>query len=821
MKIPNLTYYTYSLIDAPKIHTDLLWDLTMLFVGLGTVYFVSIFIFRNSISRKNKNSTTKKLELSPKISEFLFHEEDDPIADKANYIDLKIEVREFIKIPANRKILTEVLLDLRKDVAGDTLKRLCKLYKDFGLHNDAYKKLKSWRWERVAKGILELTQMQVMESYGFIIKHINDKRPTVRRQAEIAVVSLKPEGINHFLDTTRYKISEWQQLKLLDVIRNQEDFKAPRFRSWLTSKNKHVVLFALRLIKYYNQNDANSSIIELIKHKDTNIRQEAIDCIREFLIFDAIDSLKSVFKKSTVDTKLCILEAFSHIGSATDISYLKALAQKESNFTVKSKILGTINTIAPETIMPTENIMEISDKAEVLEMETLAEDIERLEQITETTDTETPTAIENQLSLDKQIPTNQERIKMDIEETTNDDHIENENIDELLKILDARTKTNPAVTVNENEDEITFELSFELDDDFATHSEKSLISEDCKASNNEIPAIFDMNDIDSKKPQTPSEHVDNTPEKSHTTIDREEEMHNTRLQSVIGKILQNSKDMNHTPEMLTEDDINQDIVSEEENIEIFDICFMQELEDILSGIDEMIEDKDNQKTLPLDFLPIVKAENKTDGIGVTYEEVPFDKEPRMLDEHNRQSFTSDEEDIDMSFIPLVVDNDNHAPPNMDLDHGKTNEMKNKPPIPNVGFKGFSIFEELFRTCDTDSKLILLDEVLAVGDQKEIEFLDTLLDSPEKSIAEKAKEIKEKLAEKLSDSMNNGTLESIGIKEERGPKANIETIENAEQQDIFDFDFDLELEIDNEDTLKKKTLNNNWFLNHIIPSFLKR
>ena len=35
----------------------------------------------------------------------------------------------------------------------------------------------------------------------------------------------------------------------------------------------------------------------------------------------------------------------------------------------------------------------------------------------------------------------------------------------------------------------------------------------------------------------------------------------------------------------------------------------------------------------------------------------------------------------------------------------------------------SIFNELFRTCDAESKLILLDEILAVGDERDLKFFD--------------------------------------------------------------------------------------------------
>ncbi|WP_273566782.1 hypothetical protein [Maribacter halichondriae] len=297
MQIRIATYQAQALIGAPKIHTDLLWDLTFLFVGLAVLYFTGVFFFRNRISSQTKKLKLRKDEFSPMISEFLFYDDNASKDEKTRYIELKLEIRQLLKDDFNRKSLAEILLDLRKDVSGDTQLRLFKLYKDLGLHKDAYQKLKSWRWERVSKGIMELTQMQVVESYNLITKFINDKRSTIRKQAEIATVTLKPDGITYFLDTTRYKISEWQQLKILDVLRNFEDFQPPRFKAWLTSTNRHVVLFALRLIKYYNQNDVNASLVVLVKHKNDQIKTEALKCIKEFNVFEAIETLEIVFGK--------------------------------------------------------------------------------------------------------------------------------------------------------------------------------------------------------------------------------------------------------------------------------------------------------------------------------------------------------------------------------------------------------------------------------------------------------------------------------------------------------------------------------------------
>jgi hypothetical protein len=63
---------------------------------------------------------------------------------------------------------------------------------------------------------------------------------------------------------------------------------------------------------------------------------------------------------------------------------------------------------------------------------------------------------------------------------------------------------------------------------------------------------------------------------------------------------------------------------------------------------------------------------------------------------------------------------------------------------------FSIFQEFFRSYDTESKLILLDEIPEIGGRKELHFLSTLFEDPEDRIRKKARNIYERLASKLGD-----------------------------------------------------------------------
>ncbi|MGI9551275.1 MAG: hypothetical protein ACR2MT_08755, partial [Aurantibacter sp.] len=90
----------------------------------------------------------------------------------------------------------------------------------------------------------------------------------------------------------------------------------------------------------------------------------------------------------------------------------------------------------------------------------------------------------------------------------------------------------------------------------------------------------------------------------------------------------------------------------------------------------------------------------------------------------------------------------------------TSVLKREPIVPSTGDgEVFSIFEEFFRTIDTASKLILLDEIVAVGDEKEIAFLTRLSQSSSAEVRRKAKVCLEKLTQKLIEEKGHQQTES--------------------------------------------------------------
>ncbi len=367
-----------SLWSVPTIPTEILWVLAMVFALIGLLFFAFIFYTRNKQKAFSQKVAARRATLAPMISSFLFHDEQQGKEELSEYIAMKLKVRDMLKDPINRKVFAEILLDLEKDLSGDIHERLIHLYQDFELHKDAIHRLKSKRWDVISRAILELTEMQVRSAYTTIRPFVNHRRSVVRRQAQIATVSLDKEGITYFLDSSRYDIAEWQQIVLLDLLRQFENYTPPRFRLWLTSNNRDVVLFSLRLIRYYKQADAARAICQLLRHKNKQIKLEALGCIKEFGIRDALPILQEVFWKNHPELKIAILDTINFLADESQLAFLREVLRREKDFLVRNKAISGINTIKPDSILPTKDInpSEVDKAATAHEIPTVTEEEE-------------------------------------------------------------------------------------------------------------------------------------------------------------------------------------------------------------------------------------------------------------------------------------------------------------------------------------------------------------------------------------------------------------------------------------------------------------
>ncbi len=698
----------------------------------------------------------KKKELAPMVSQFLFFEQTAPLEEKKDYLHTKIEIRELIKSDFDRLVLAEILLDLQKDVSGEARENLYELYQGLGLHHDAFEKLKSRRWEVISQGILELTQMRVEESYMFIRRFINHRRAVVRKQAQIATVTLKNEGISYFFDTCKYRISEWQQLKLLDVLRNFDDFNPPRFKIWLTSKNKDVVLFALRLIRYYNQNDALQAIIQLIKHRNNEIKTEAVQCLKEFGVVEARDTIKASFRRSNAGIKIAMLDALAEFGDRDDLEFLKKIERSDDNFTVRSKALSAINTIYPENIMPTDDIREPSSAdlafADVTAVEDIAIEEPRLHAADESIEVNEnhATAVDDIKEVDETMPLmadNTDVVEVQAEAEIEADQQENieENDSHSEEIETSEDPVHDKATIEmkesvqipelEEEDELIFDLC--IKEEFEDILDEAKQEEDPQY----LPLDFlPVVEGELEKETMNTENTDITTAKNEP-VD-EEGKFKQDLSAIINRL--EMKDESKKAE------IGSDIPD-------FIPLVVETHEEI-----EPSEDLTNLREMEVSVEPPETDNNLGD-------EVSDESVPAYVDIRNTEVIAEE-----VSWQQLLAENDIEIQINLDQEI-EIEETKYQE------FEVFSIFREMFRDFDSESKLILLDEILVVGEYKELCFLATLAHDKDRRVRKKGQKIRQELANKLGVSLDGNNMSGENEAQPAIPAELISEPETNEQE----------------------------------------
>ncbi|MGB6153027.1 MAG: hypothetical protein WBG48_13675, partial [Pricia sp.] len=136
---------------------------------------------------------------------------------------------------------------------------------------------------------------------------------------------------------------------------------------------------------------------------------------------------------------------------------------------------------------------------------------------------------------------------------------------------------------------------------------------------------------------------------------------------------------------------------------------------------------------------------------------------------------------------------------------------NTPDDENIELPVFSVFADLFKNIDTESKLILLDEVIHVGDEKEIEFLDRLLEDPDQGIRKKAQAVLQVLIAKLSHEKPDA-LRSTGVAAIVSEYVDLPEVKTAKETETYE---NLLSEMDIAPSLPPEMLDIDFELNEIL------
>ncbi len=296
------------------------------FVLICLMFFVGIafFIFgnRNVVAFYKKRKAKVYHDLQELLTEYIY------LIDSDNEsISRKKEIRtELQKInltsPFYSRLLRAEILELHKQFRGDSSVLLKQLYIDLGFEKNALRKLKKDNWTARSAKIRELAQMEITEAAPRIKLSLNHINPTLRLEAGIALLRLDKDNPFALLDIDK-ELTRWQMINLLEAITTTSELAIPPFKKWLKSKQPSIKIFALIMIEYYHQLDAEEDIIQLLDTNNEEVLNQAIKTLGTLESFSSEEKLIEIFNSTdSYYTRQVIIDSISKIGSEESISFL-------------------------------------------------------------------------------------------------------------------------------------------------------------------------------------------------------------------------------------------------------------------------------------------------------------------------------------------------------------------------------------------------------------------------------------------------------------------------------------------------------------------
>jgi hypothetical protein len=255
-----------------------------------------------------------------------------------------------------RQVLIDQMIDVSVNLKGDTGEKLVKLYKDLSLDSDSIQRAYSHRWHRKVKGFRELAFMGIKAANDEMYKAINSRNEILRMEAQIALVRLSDTEPFGFLSHLQRPFSLWEQITLHDLI-IQHEIPVPEFKRWLNSPNPTVVMFALRMIREFKQQDAEGELHKVLLHRDQRVSQMAVQVAGDLNMRSTLDTMKRMYKFQEYNNCLEIVRSMGKMPELSMMGFLKLVLDKEDDVQLQIEAVKAIENMGEEGVKALVKIM--------------------------------------------------------------------------------------------------------------------------------------------------------------------------------------------------------------------------------------------------------------------------------------------------------------------------------------------------------------------------------------------------------------------------------------------------------------------------------
>lgn len=339
MQNPNLysEVMSINLFDSKISEYPLLIKIAALIslIALAFIFITLLIIYINRVKtavRKRNEKIAEHLIVKELSERFLIYNTISEIPeDELTYAVNKLKELKNTSL-VFRKTLVKILVHFKRNLNGAIVEIINSAYLWLGLRGFSLSKLKSRWWFTRTEGLVELKEMNDIDSLPEISRLMKDSNIDVRITAYSALIKLKADNSFSFLREETSQLSEWHQIFLLDVIGTVPDLIIPELGSYLEAKNTSIVLLCIKAIIHYKQFGAIPKMIDMLNHEDECVRNQLINALGLLNAEEAEEKLTEIYPGEHNKNKSQILIALGNISSGISLDFIKEKFLKADHY---------------------------------------------------------------------------------------------------------------------------------------------------------------------------------------------------------------------------------------------------------------------------------------------------------------------------------------------------------------------------------------------------------------------------------------------------------------------------------------------------------
>ncbi|WP_266364062.1 HEAT repeat domain-containing protein [Tellurirhabdus rosea] len=215
----------------------------------------------------------------------------------------------------NRRVVTDILYSTSKLLRGESQEPLQLLFRSLGLDRYCLKTLRQGVWHRQAYAARVLSQMQIHESIPVIWSKLNTQEMMLRIELISALAAFGDFSGLQRVEHSGQRLSDWEQLLLLERFRALELTELPPFENWLRSSEADWVLFGVRLCRYFNRLDKIVELGDLLGNPDERVQGAILDAFEYLGSPEVVEPLLAYVESAVGE---CLLRTLRLLGRLSD-----------------------------------------------------------------------------------------------------------------------------------------------------------------------------------------------------------------------------------------------------------------------------------------------------------------------------------------------------------------------------------------------------------------------------------------------------------------------------------------------------------------------